>query len=116
GLRERRLCGGLFRPRAPYLLPDALQKGMNMETRLIYKTKSVCPVCLREIYADIAARPDGIYMDKRCPEHGEFSTLVWADTAEGYLRWFSAGGIDTAALPQTEEEVERALAGASFAD
>ena len=87
-----------------------------METRLIYKTKSVCPVCLREIYADIAARPDGIYMDKRCPEHGEFSTLVWADTAEGYLRWLSAGGIDTAALPQTEEEVERALAGASFAD
>lgn len=89
---------------------------MNMETRLIYKTKSVCPVCLREIYADIAARPDGIYMDKRCPEHGEFSTLVWADTAGGYLRWLSAGGIDTAALPQTEEEVERALAGASFAD
>ena len=53
-----------------------------METKLIYKTKSVCPVCLKEIYADIAAHTDGIYMDKRCPEHGSFSTLVWADSPE----------------------------------
>ena len=71
-----------------------------MDTRLIYKTKSVCPVCLREVYADISAHPDGIYMDKACPEHGAFSTLVWSDSAENYLRWLEYGGVDTCSLPQ----------------
>ena len=87
-----------------------------METKLIYKTKSVCPVCLEEIYADITAHTDGIYMDKRCPEHGNFSTLVWADSPENYLRWLHFGGIDTDKLPKTEAQTDHALAGASFRD
>ena len=71
--------------------------------RFLYKTKSVCPVCLREIYADILEKEDGIYMDKVCPEHGKVSTLIWADTGDGYMKWLSYGGISTDELPQTEQ-------------
>lgn len=81
-----------------------------------YKTKSVCPHCLRTVYADIVERADGIYMDKACPEHGQFSTLIWAGSEREYLRWLDFGCIDISTLPRTEEAVERALAGAAFTD
>ena len=80
----------------------------------LYKTKSVCPVCLKEIYADIIERKDGIYMDKYCPEHGLSSTLIWADSAENYLKWLEYGGLDVAALPQNEMEVDKATGSKSF--
>ena len=82
--------------------------------KFLYKTKSVCPVCLREIYADILEKDDGVYMDKRCPEHGEASTLIWADSGENYLQWLSYGGIQTDKLPQTEEEAEQATGEKNF--
>lgn len=82
--------------------------------RFLYKTKSVCPVCLREIYADILERRDGIYMDKRCPEHGMSSTLIWADSGENYLKWLEYGGLDVFALPRTEAEVDRVTGGKGF--
>ena len=85
-----------------------------MGTRFLYKTKSVCPVCLKTVYADIVERSDGIYMDKSCDKHGPFSTLIWADRAENYLRWLDYGLVDTAALPQTQAEADRALEGLSF--
>ena len=47
-----------------------------MDTKLIYKTKSVCPHCLRTVYADIVERADGIYMDKACPEHRQLSPRI----------------------------------------
>lgn len=83
--------------------------------RFLYKTKSVCPICLKEVYADINAYEDGIHMDKACPEHGAVSTLIWADTEENYLNWLSNGGLDVNALPRSEEEVDRATAGKDFA-
>lgn len=82
--------------------------------RFLYKTKSVCPICLKELYADILAYPDGIHMDKTCPEHGAVSTLIWADNAENYMKWLSFGGLDGKALPRTEEEVEMAVHGKGF--
>lgn len=80
----------------------------------LYMTKSVCPVCLREIFADITEREDGVYMEKTCPEHGHFSTLIWEDDADAYLRWLGYGGIDIFTLPQTEKQVERALGDLEF--
>lgn len=62
--------------------------------RLIYRTKSVCPCCLAEIGAEVTAHEGGVYMEKRCPEHGGFSTLIWADSAEDYLDWLRCGGMD----------------------
>ena len=51
------------------------------------KTKSVCPVCLRVLDAVKIERDDGIYMEKSCPEHGDFSALIWEGDASSYLAW-----------------------------
>ena len=55
---------------------------------LIGRTKSVCPVCLRVIQADKLTGEDGnIYMKKSCPDHGDFSSLLWEDSLASYMRW-----------------------------
>lgn len=52
------------------------------------KTKSLCPVCLRLLDAEKGTGRDGnIYLKKRCPEHGEFSVLIWEGDVESYVRW-----------------------------
>ena len=53
----------------------------------IRTTYSVCPVCFRRIKAELAAKKDGIYMEKTCPEHGDFSTVVWRGKS-GILSWY----------------------------
>lgn len=55
---------------------------------LIGNTRSVCPVCLRTIDAQKVTGPDGcIYMEKTCPEHGRFSSLIWEGDLKSYLAW-----------------------------
>ena len=55
---------------------------MGMET--LRKTRSVCPVCLRNLPAALRRGADGtVWMEKRCPEHGEFRVPVW----QGLLDW-----------------------------
>lgn len=54
---------------------------------VIGTTESVCPVCLRRLKAEKRAEPDGIYMDKACPEHGRFSALIWEGDLRSYLHW-----------------------------
>lgn len=45
---------------------------------LIRSTRSVCPVCLKNLSAALFQEDDGrVYLEKACPEHGEFRTLVW---------------------------------------
>ena len=56
---------------------------------IIGKTKSVCPVCLRVLDAQKRSEKDGIYLDKRCDEHGAFSALIWEGNLASYLRWNS---------------------------
>ena len=56
---------------------------------IIGRTKSVCPVCLRVVDAEKRTDKDGIYLDKRCSEHGAFSALIWEGTPVSYLRWNS---------------------------
>ena len=51
------------------------------------KTESVCPVCLRVLPAEKRSEPDGIYLDKTCPEHGKFSSLIWEGDMRSYLFW-----------------------------
>ena len=81
---------------------------------LIYKTRSVCPVCLQELPADITEHCDGIYMEKTCPEHGKYKTLIWEDSRDGYLNWLDRGGCHSQALPETEEQLDALLAGSTF--
>lgn len=81
---------------------------------MIYQTKSVCPICLKTLYAQVVTEEDGIYMEKTCPEHGASRTLIWADSRENYLTWLEYGGIRYESLPQTEEEVDDRLRGNDF--
>lgn len=48
-------------------------------------TRSICPACRRPIDAQVILRDDKVYMRKRCPEHGQFEALVYAD-ASAYVR------------------------------
>ena len=42
------------------------------------ETRSVCPVCLKNIPAQLSGRDDGrVFLEKTCPEHGFFRVPVW---------------------------------------
>lgn len=51
------------------------------------ETESVCPICLKRIPGKKHQGNAGIFMEKKCPEHGEFKTLIWRDTADHYRGW-----------------------------
>ena len=52
----------------------------------IRETRSVCPVCLRNLPARLMQAEDGsVMMEKSCPEHGFFQVPVW----QGKLDWES---------------------------
>ena len=53
----------------------------------IRKTRSLCPVCLRNLPAQMVEREEGqVYLDKECPEHGRFSVPVWRGKMD-FSRW-----------------------------
>ncbi|NPV49579.1 MAG: radical SAM protein [Candidatus Methanofastidiosum sp.] len=48
-------------------------------SELIDKTKSICPVCLNVISADIVESKGKVLIKKNCPEHGNFEDTYWSD-------------------------------------
>jgi uncharacterized radical SAM superfamily Fe-S cluster-containing enzyme len=56
------------------------------EEQVLSKTESVCPECLARIPATRVARGDGVYLKKTCPEHGDFSTVIWRGLP-AYASW-----------------------------
>ena len=50
---------------------------MTAERQVIRRTFSVCPVCGRRTAAVYARAGSDVYLEKQCPEHGAFSTIVW---------------------------------------
>lgn len=44
---------------------------------VIAETESVCPECLARIPAQRVAYGEEIRLNKHCPDHGDFSTVVW---------------------------------------
>ena len=44
---------------------------------VLSETESVCPECLARIPAQRVARGEDVYLRKTCPDHGDFSTVVW---------------------------------------
>lgn len=44
---------------------------------IIRHTYSVCPVCLKRIPAVHTAYGKEVYLEKTCPEHGDFSAILW---------------------------------------
>ena len=55
------------------------------EEKLLSRTTSVCPKCLKVIPAVITERDGKVWIRKNCKEHGEVEDVVWSD-AELYKR------------------------------
>ena len=61
----------------------------------IRETRSVCPKCLNNIPAHLTREPGGkIFLEKTCPQHGEFRVLVWQGKMD-FEQWL----LETEALP-----------------
>jgi len=50
---------------------------MQNQENIVGLTESVCPVCLKRITAQRIQVGDQVYLDKTCPEHGKFQTIIW---------------------------------------
>ncbi len=57
-----------------------------MNETIIRHTYSVCPICLKRLPALLENRNDGIYLTKECPEHGNFSAVVWRNRLD-FREW-----------------------------
>ncbi|MDR1394638.1 MAG: radical SAM protein [Deltaproteobacteria bacterium] len=44
---------------------------------LLDRTESICPVCLKALPAEIWDREGDIRLERTCPEHGSFETVIW---------------------------------------
>jgi 7,8-dihydro-6-hydroxymethylpterin dimethyltransferase len=60
----------------------------SADVALLDQTQSVCPHCLEVIDARIVARGSVVYMEKQCPEHGDFTTYLWPDVE--HYRWMNS--------------------------
>jgi len=50
---------------------------MKDKENIMGMTESVCPVCLKRIAAQRVEAGDKVYLDKTCPDHGNFRTIIW---------------------------------------
>jgi uncharacterized radical SAM superfamily Fe-S cluster-containing enzyme len=51
----------------------------------IKSTKSLCPVCLNKIQANVYERGGSVYMDKACQEHGQYSARIASERRHYYV-------------------------------
>jgi uncharacterized radical SAM superfamily Fe-S cluster-containing enzyme len=56
----------------------------NFRGHLLKQTRSVCPRCLESVSAAVRERDGEVWMDKRCPDHGEFSALLSSESRHYY--------------------------------
>ncbi|MDY6881962.1 MAG: radical SAM protein [Thermodesulfobacteriota bacterium] len=68
------------------------------------ETESLCPVCLKKIPAKRVVDNGDVYLEKHCPLHGDFRTIIWRD-ARFYSSWDGCGmpGRAPAFLGSTEK-------------
>ena len=45
--------------------------------KILSRTESVCPDCLTRLPAARVLRGADVYLEKTCPQHGFFSTIIW---------------------------------------
>ena len=48
----------------------------------VFETESLCPLCLGKIPATREICGSDVFLVKRCPEHGEFRTIIWRSGPE----------------------------------
>ncbi len=63
----------------------------NKEIReiVLSTTHSVCPECLKRIPATRVAKGKKVFLQKSCPEHGEYEVCIW-EGAPDYISWTNA--------------------------
>jgi uncharacterized radical SAM superfamily Fe-S cluster-containing enzyme len=66
--------------------PPAQKCNSIEEERSLGVTESVCPLCLTRIPAQRVAVHDDVFLDKTCPEHGRFRTVIWRGLPS-YASW-----------------------------
>lgn len=52
---------------------------------VVGKAQSVCPICLKRLDACKTEQGGRVYLEKTCPEHGAFKTLIW--DGPDYAAW-----------------------------
>lgn len=45
--------------------------------KVLRQTYSVCPICLQRIPAEHIAYGREVHLEKKCPQHGDFSSVIW---------------------------------------
>ncbi len=68
---------------------------------IIGKTKSLCPTCLKVIPALKVSNGQNIFLEKTCPDHGDFKILLWRG-APTYLDWGKGEDAPGAEVRQTQ--------------
>lgn len=48
-----------------------------MAEDVLRKTASLCPLCLERVNSRLVRRDGRVYIEKDCPAHGHFSTIIW---------------------------------------
>ncbi len=68
--------------------------------KLLRKTQSVCPVCLKVLPAYYLARGETVFMEKTCAQHGHFATPVWRGVVH-FQNWWQKKKPDKPEFTQT---------------
>ncbi len=85
-MNESTLTRNANMPPLPEVILDDLTPPVDFaQGRRLKTTRSLCPVCLRRISADVFERGGQVWMDKTCPAHGPFSALLASDSRHYYL-------------------------------
>ena len=54
--------------------------------KILSQTESVCPECLARIPAQRVLYGEDVYLEKTCPEHGAFRTILWRGKPD-FISW-----------------------------
>ncbi len=81
-------------------------EGVGMKKIIIDETWSLCPACLKRIPALLVEERGRVYMEKTCPEHGNYKTIIWRDSAESYRRWVEFSGLNQRTSYRSNCQVE----------
>ena len=74
----------------------------QMTGRILSRTESVCPVCLRRIPANRVQYGDDVYLEKICEEHGTFRAVIWRGNNPSFEAWASQAPTVSAPIVQAE--------------
>lgn len=53
-----------------------------VDIQILQNTRSICPVCLKQIPAERIRREKEVFIRKNCEEHGDFESIIWRGFSE----------------------------------